>query len=395
MYIWRKNIHSAMAKMADEVWEEIACALSTIVNTADKSVNMKKELKNTIAETVSTLKNLLAKLKPVIESKTKIISELETKVNKVKSQNKDGGPSCSERGQTAPSLDGNQELTDSSDLRQTAPTLIPSQVPTAGSNQKAMPPGDNTRKQYSAVLKNKTQQQQFNITAKSKGNMSAEAIKEIPKAKINSTDIKVGIDSFKSLADGRVLITTSRKEEAETLENDIKEKCSEELEPILHRRRNPRLIIRNVPEDITTANIEGTIIKQNPDLNLQSGDIIPKFCYTTKKVTRNLVVEVKAQTRQALIHKKLKLGWMICKIEDYSVPNRCFRCLKYNHRQQAYKGEETCPLCTGKQDKKLYSKPTGLQMYKLYNIQSTKELKNIRKPLIVRQELPKSAGCTR
>jgi hypothetical protein len=44
--------------MADEVWE-IASALSTIVTTTDKSGNM-KELKITIAETVSTFRQLLS-----------------------------------------------------------------------------------------------------------------------------------------------------------------------------------------------------------------------------------------------------------------------------------------------------------------------------------------------
>jgi hypothetical protein len=63
-----------------------------------------------------------------------------------------------------------------------------------------------------------------------------------------------------------VLITTSRKEETEALEMDIKSKCGEKLEAILHRRRNPRLVIRNTPEDITTSNIKGTLTKQNPDL---------------------------------------------------------------------------------------------------------------------------------
>ena len=123
---------------------------------------------------------------------------------------------------------------------------------------------------------------------------------------------------------------------------DIKEKCRDELEPVLHRWRNPRLIIRNTPQDITTKNIE-----QNPDLYLQSGDIIAKFCYTTKKLTRNLVVEVNAQTRKTLMQRKVKLGWTICKVEDYLVPNRYFKCSKYNHRQQDCRGEETCPHCAG------------------------------------------------
>jgi hypothetical protein len=62
--------------MADEVWEDIEAALGTVVSTTDKSGNMKKELKNTISETVSTLRILLVKLKDISESKTKDLSDL-------------------------------------------------------------------------------------------------------------------------------------------------------------------------------------------------------------------------------------------------------------------------------------------------------------------------------
>ena len=76
--------------MADEVWEDISAALNTIVSTTDKSGNMKKELKYTISETVSTLRKLLVELKDISESKTKAISHLETAVTKMKVQYEDG-----------------------------------------------------------------------------------------------------------------------------------------------------------------------------------------------------------------------------------------------------------------------------------------------------------------
>jgi hypothetical protein len=142
-----------------------------------------------------------------------------------------------------------------------------------------------------------------------------------------------------------VLITTSRREEAEALEIDIKAKCGEELETNLHRRRNPRLVIRNIPEDITTSNIEGTLIKQNPDLYLKAGDINVKYNYETKRHPRNVVVEDNAQTRKLLLQKKVKLGWMICEVEDYLIATRCFKCSRFNHRHQDCLGEEPCPLC--------------------------------------------------
>jgi len=43
-------------KMADEVTQSIEEALNKIVNTTDQSGNMRKELKKTIFETVSTLR---------------------------------------------------------------------------------------------------------------------------------------------------------------------------------------------------------------------------------------------------------------------------------------------------------------------------------------------------
>jgi len=48
--------------MADEVGEGIENGLNLVVTTTERSGNMKKELKETIFETVSTLRNLFVKL---------------------------------------------------------------------------------------------------------------------------------------------------------------------------------------------------------------------------------------------------------------------------------------------------------------------------------------------
>jgi hypothetical protein len=88
------------------------------------------------------------------------------------------------------------------------------------------------------------------------------------------------------------------------------------------------MVIRNTPEDITTRNIGETLIKQNPDLNLNVGDINAKFNYETKNHTGIVVIEVNAQTRKLILQKKVKLGWMICKVEDYLVATGCYKCSK-------------------------------------------------------------------
>ena len=93
-------------------------------------------------------------------------------------------------------------------------------------------------------------------------------------------------------------------------------------------------------------NFEGTLTIQYPELDLKEGDIRAKFGYTTKRGTRNLVIYVDSGTRKKLMQARIKLRWAICNV-DYIVPNRCFRCGRYNHNFRDCKRKETCPLCTG------------------------------------------------
>jgi hypothetical protein len=107
---------------------------------------------------------------------------------------------------------------------------------------------------------------------------------------------------------------------------------------------------------------------QNPDLNLKKGDIKAKFSYETKKQIWNLVMEVGAQTRKLLIQKEIKLGWQICKIEDYLVANRCFKRSGFNHRYRDCRGEVACPVRRNSQVKEMYSRPKDIQVHQLLNI---------------------------
>ena len=95
------------------------------------------------------------------------------------------------------------------------------------------------------------------------------------------TDIKVGVQSLKTLRDGRVIIEVGSKKEMELLEEGIRERCGE-LETNIQKPRKPRLVILNIPSEITMENVEETLIKQNTEIYIQEGSILPKFNYTTK-----------------------------------------------------------------------------------------------------------------
>jgi len=81
----------------------------------------------------------------------------------------------------------------------------------------------------------------------------------------------------------------SSKNEIETLGEKIGEKYGEELEVNTQKFINPKLVLLNILDDITLENAEETFTSQNPELDLKEGDIRAKFCYTTKRKTRNLL----------------------------------------------------------------------------------------------------------
>jgi hypothetical protein len=62
--------------------------------------------------------------------------------------------------------------------------------------------------------------------------------------------MKIGIRAFKSLKNGNVLIEADSKEEMELLNSQPHEKCGDQLEINIQKRRNPRLIIYNVPRAV-------------------------------------------------------------------------------------------------------------------------------------------------
>jgi len=96
--------------MADDVNKDIENALNKIVCTTEQSGNMKKELKHTIYETVSTLRKRFVKLKDSYDSKTRAIPELQTLVATTKTELEEAR-SRTDKDHEVPSLNPRREQT--------------------------------------------------------------------------------------------------------------------------------------------------------------------------------------------------------------------------------------------------------------------------------------------
>jgi uncharacterized coiled-coil DUF342 family protein len=70
--------------MAEDTEQRIDCALEDIVNAVNESKHVKSELKKSILESVSTLRNIFHTLKTHIVDKSAKNLELQTEFNEVK-----------------------------------------------------------------------------------------------------------------------------------------------------------------------------------------------------------------------------------------------------------------------------------------------------------------------
>ena len=197
-----------------------------------------------------------------------------------------------------------------------------------------------------ATRTEKTEPKSFKLTVKSKTNHSTEHMKTLIKSKVNPATMKVGIKSFKTLRNGNIQIETPSKSDTELMCKTINEKCGMELEAQPLRRRKPRMIVFNVPDELKIEEAERAVLDQNAELELKKDDLVPRFIFTDRKGNKNMVMEVEPEARKKLLRTKLKIGWIMCNSADYIRITQCFKCCKYNHRAQDCKGELTCPLCS-------------------------------------------------
>ena len=312
--------------MADEVDLQFESALNSLLNITEKSGNLRKDLKQDIVDSVSILRCIFTNLKNSADEHIVQITQLEGEVNRMKAKLKESRvANLPERAQ--PSSGGT------------------GQAPVTGVNHQ-LPSIGGGKKLYSQALATGLEKR-HKLTVRSKSNQSTEMIKTALRTYINPTEMRVGIKTFKSLKDGRVLIEAGSLNEINLLNTTISNKCGEDLEVAVPKLWKPRMVIQNLPQDTTVENLEDTILAQNPELGMEKGDIVTKFKYKTKRGPINMVIEVASETRKKLFGKKLKIGWLICRVDDYLVAKRCFKCSRFNHRHQDCKGEETCPLCTG------------------------------------------------
>ena len=249
--------------MAAEEKQRVYDALETLVSITEKSGNLRKDLKNNIHVSVSTLRKVFSHL---INEINNVKEEYNSYREEVKNATKDvaGGHSQTTR-----------QVTQSSDHTQQSQSTGARQIMTSGGGR---------RKLFSEIVKNQDNNKRYRITLESKEEtITPEQIKTQLKKNTNPTDIKVGIKAVKTIRDRGLLIETDSEEERNILSTDISSKLGEKLYIIQHKLRKPRLIMYSVPEEITVENIEAIIRAQNPEVITNKENLEAKYRYKNKR----------------------------------------------------------------------------------------------------------------
>lgn len=214
---------------------------------------------------------------------------------------------------------------------------------------------------YSEVLRKNQPDRSINIVSvlikPSAEGVSAEEIKSEIKAKVNPVELNVGVVKMFSTARGGVIVQTKTKLESEKLCSAINTACSSSASAVVANKRLPRVIIYNVPAELTTSNAVEIIVKQNPEIFPQGVQFSPKLILspkniqrggTSQKEYRHLVVECMPSIRKRLISSQIKIMWSICHAKDYIFVRRCFNCSLFHNGE--CKGQRACPICAKDHD---------------------------------------------
>jgi DNA repair exonuclease SbcCD ATPase subunit len=196
--------------MAETVEDEIENALNLLVITTEQCSNMRKTLKEKVYETVSKLRHLFSEIKINSESKRSEIKDLTNKVNKLENELQRFREK-QDKTQQSPSIDNTAELNDRRPrlLVPKSSGLTP-KLTGEGAQGVALPNG-NMNRLYASVVR-EPKPKRYKMTVKARSDIPSEEIKQLLKTKVTPGEIKVGVNSLKSLHDG-VLIETNCIEE--------------------------------------------------------------------------------------------------------------------------------------------------------------------------------------
>jgi hypothetical protein len=150
---------------------------------------------------------------------------------------------------------------------------------------------------------------------------------------VNPRKKGIQVRAVKKISGNGLMVETANAEGLKAFTENTKLKEAG-LKTSTPQKRLPRVILYDVPRDISEKELLACMRKQNQD-RLNEEDITAiKLCFRTGRKDSNetnWVLEVPPQVREKLLIGKIYVSWNACKVRDYISVSRCYKCQGFGH----------------------------------------------------------------
>ncbi|GFY60330.1 hypothetical protein TNIN_247551 [Trichonephila inaurata madagascariensis] len=157
-------------------------------------------------------------------------------------------------------------------------------------------------------------------------NCNCDDVRKLFKAQISTRKGKIWIRLVKEISDNRITVYCASEKDRDKLMTRI-EANPKFLKPTVPKRKNPTMLIRNVPNDLGDFELLDVIREQNTEI------FVSNECWNETKVrfvlkkfhyVRNVLIEFYPKIRKNVnVVGSLKIMWNMCRIEDFLIINSC------------------------------------------------------------------------
>lgn len=244
-----------------------------------------------------------------------------------------------------------------------------------------MEPGINGGKSYSEAVK---AEQEAVIIIKPRDEeegKSSETTRKDIKSKINVSKLGVGITKMKKVTRGAVVIGCENRNQIEKLKEEVTKDLGDKYIIQSPKKKKQKIKITDVDKEDCEKEQDfwDKIIEQN-GLRRDSteGRIVHKSSNEKTKRT-TIIAEVNDGTRGKLLELgTVKIGWKICRIQEYIGIVRCYKCCGFYHFARECTKKECCGNCAGQhatkecsnQEKKCINCEDKIKNFKIKNLKS-------------------------
>lgn len=206
------------------------------------------------------------------------------------------------------------------------------------------------KKTYSGAVKGMTEAVIIVKPKETEGENSSETTKKDIKSKIDISKLGIGTTKLRKGTRGAVVVGCESKLQADKLREKVAKNLGEKYVVKEPKIRKLKLKIFDIEkEDCDSEEDFWSKVEEQNECVQEGvrGKIIHK---TVNRKSRGvtLIVEVDAETRKRLLDiGRMKIGWRMCRVQDYVGILRCFKCCGYFHFAKDCVKKEACGLCAG------------------------------------------------